>query len=327
MAVAADEGDAQALGVDMPVSVVLCTHNPRPDYLRRALESLKRQTLDRRDWEFLMVDNASGEDLARGWDLSWHPGARHVREDELGLTAARLRGIAESRGDLLVFVDDDNVLAEDFLQHVAGIPARYPHVGVIGAGTLTPEFEIPAPPELTPRLGMLALRTVDTPLWSNDANGSDLIPWGAGMGVTRPVATAYRELLRDPTVRRVVGRRGKRLFCGEDDLFSWAAAEMGFGFGLFPELRVTHLISGGRLNRAYFLKLVHDQAYSHRVLSHLLGRRKDKTGARTRLARMLVRGLTGGFVAMRFERAGFRGQDAAEAFIAEQKLEPLRRPS
>ena len=31
-------------------------------------------------------------------------------------------------------------------------------------------------------------------------------------------------------------RRGDALFCGGDDLFSWAAAELGRGFGIFPEL-------------------------------------------------------------------------------------------
>ena len=36
--------------------------------------------------------------------------------ERLGLTPARLRGIRESRGELLVFVDDDNVLERDYLE-------------------------------------------------------------------------------------------------------------------------------------------------------------------------------------------------------------------
>ena len=95
------------------VSVIICTHNPRPDAFRRVLDSLAAQTLPKAQWELLLVDNASDDRLEPRWPLSWHSNARHVREDQLGLTAARLRGIRESRGDVLIYVDDDNVLAAD----------------------------------------------------------------------------------------------------------------------------------------------------------------------------------------------------------------------
>ena len=71
------------------VSVILCTHNPRPDYLDRVLASLRGQTLPAEQWEFLLVDNASKQPLAETWDISWHSCGRHVREEELGLTGAR----------------------------------------------------------------------------------------------------------------------------------------------------------------------------------------------------------------------------------------------
>ena len=78
------------------ISVVLCTHNPRADYLDRVLVGLRRQTLSFQRWALLLIDNASNEPLANRFDIGWHPNGRHVREDELGLTPARLRGIAES---------------------------------------------------------------------------------------------------------------------------------------------------------------------------------------------------------------------------------------
>ena len=98
------------------LSAIICTHNPRPDYLTRCLTSLEAQTLPREKWELILVDNASVSDKAPRPDLSWHPQSRLVYEEELGLTPARLRGIRETTGDLLVFVDDDNVLDPDFLE-------------------------------------------------------------------------------------------------------------------------------------------------------------------------------------------------------------------
>src|SRR5271154_1339560 len=99
----------------MEVSVIICTHNPRLHYLRRTLDALAEQTLPKDRWELLLIDNMSREPVSSAWDLSWHPNARHVREEALGLTNARLRGIRESKGEYLVFIDDDNVAAADYL--------------------------------------------------------------------------------------------------------------------------------------------------------------------------------------------------------------------
>src|SRR2546430_6030560 len=81
----------------MQLSVIICCHNPRMDYLARVLGALKAQTLSTDNWELLVVDNASKDPVSASHDISWHPKAHHVREMNLGLTHARLRGIAESR--------------------------------------------------------------------------------------------------------------------------------------------------------------------------------------------------------------------------------------
>src|ERR1700758_5251153 len=99
----------------MMLSVVICTHNPRPGYFAKCVEALRSQTLALSSWELVIVDNLSDTPLANCMDLAWHPEARVVREETLGLTPARLRGIRESQGKLLVFVDDDNVLDVDLL--------------------------------------------------------------------------------------------------------------------------------------------------------------------------------------------------------------------
>src|SRR4051794_8039818 len=99
------------MGTAMPeISVIICSHNPRLDYLRRTLEALRAQTLSADRWELLVIDNASSLPLQRSADISWHPNASHIVESELGLGPARRRGIHEASAKLLVFVDDDNVL-------------------------------------------------------------------------------------------------------------------------------------------------------------------------------------------------------------------------
>ena len=216
--------------MEVSISVILCTHNPRPDYLGRVLAALRGQTLPAERWEFLLVDNASEQPLAEIWDISWHSRGRHIRENDLGLTPARLRGIRESRGELLVFVDDDNVLAPNFLIQAMAISARCPVLGVFGAGILEPEFEVEPPAKLRPYLSCLALRSTQSALWSNNIKDYQSTPWGAGLCVTRRVANEYQKFAEDLGFNDVLDRRGKQLFSGGDGAFSRVAVRLGLAF-------------------------------------------------------------------------------------------------
>jgi glycosyltransferase involved in cell wall biosynthesis len=247
-----------------------------------------------------------------------------VREDELGLTAARLRGMRDSSGQLLIFVDDDNLLAPDYLEQAVTILARYPYLGVFGAGVLQPEFEVQPSPELLPWLKLLALRTISSVLWTNNAEDARCIPWGAGLCVTRRVADFYPQLLEKLNVTAVLGRRGEQLLCGEDDVFSWASVRVGQGFGLFPALRVTHLILAGRLNRPYFLRLIYGHRFSIGVLHYLLAEIQPRRLNAARYLLVLLHGIKNGLFAMRLQWAASRGEDRAARFLSENRLSPIK---
>jgi len=113
----------------LEISVITSTHNPRPDYLAETVEALARQSLPPDRWEYLLIDNASSPERTPRVDLSWHPQARMIREENLGLTPARLRGIREAQGDLLIFVDDDNVLDPNFLEEALRVAEQKPFLG------------------------------------------------------------------------------------------------------------------------------------------------------------------------------------------------------
>ena len=309
--------------MQVSVSVILCTHNPRHDYLCRVLASLREQTLPAEQWEFLVVDNRSNQRLAEIWDISWHPRGRHIREDELGLTAARLRGIQEASGKLLIFVDDDNLLAPDYLAQATDISGRCPDLGVFGAGILKPEFEVQPPVELHPYLGLLALRREPSALWSHNSRDPHCRPWGAGLCVTRRVANFYRQLVTDLGITPVLDRRGKRLFCGGDDIFSRVAAEFGLRFGVFPELWITHLISAGRLSQHYLVRLIHDHALSHGVLDYMFDGIQPLRANLLRYGRLILHGVKNGRFSMRCQWAALRGADGAAQFISASRLKPL----
>lgn len=305
------------------VSVILCTHNPKPEYLWRVLASLRGQTLPAEQWEFLLIDNASEEPLVERWDISWYPHGKHIREDELGLTAARLRGIQESSGKLLVLVDDDNLLAPDYLEQATAISARFSVLGVFGAGILEPEFEIHPPPALRSHLDLLALRNVASALWTNNARDAQSRPWGAGLCVTRRVADLYRQFVADLGISAVLDRRGQRLFSGGDDVFSRVAAEIGLHFGVFPNLRITRLIHAGRLNKHHLLRLIQDHAFSHGVLAYMLDGIQPGRIDFVRRLHLLLHAVKNSRWSMRCQWAESRGADDAAQFISENRLKPV----
>ncbi len=306
------------------LSVIICTHNPKADYLQRVLDALAAQSLPASQWDLLLIDNASDASLAGQFNLAWHPRARSVREDTLGLTPARLRGIHESDGDILVYVDDDNVLAPDYLKTVHDLLHSNSHLGAIGAGLLEPEFAVEPGPELMPYVGLLALRSSSQAAWSHNPADAACVPWGAGLGVTRPVAQAYVQLVERLDSHGLLDRRGPRLYGNGDVAFSWAASLLGKGFGVFPDLRVIHLIRAERVTQQYLLRIAFEGTFSNAVSDFLfLGVAPSGAGRWMELLRLPLRAVRRGRFAMRMSWACICGADRARRLIKQQQLKPL----
>jgi glycosyltransferase involved in cell wall biosynthesis len=247
------------------LSVIICSHNPRADFLRRTLDSLRQQTLPFENWELLLVDNASAQSLATSWDLSWHPHARHIVESELGLSAARQRGMIESGSDLFVFLDDDTPLHKGYLTRALEIKRTWPSLGVWGSGSVTPEYELKPDECFSELLSCFGLRQAERTVWSNVFWCREATPWGAGSCVRANVAAAYRRMNSERAIL-ISGRRGKALLSGEDCEIAYVACAVGLGAGVFPELKLAHLIPKERVSREYLLKLYEGTELSNALL-------------------------------------------------------------
>lgn len=253
------------------ISVIICTHNPRRDYLHKVLDALKAQTLSTDSWELLLIDNASEQILASEIDLSWHSNSRHIREETLGLTPARLRGVQESQADILVFVDDDNVLDADYLEITLQISQDFSLLGAWG-GQVKPEFEVPPPEWTRSYWNYLAIREFEQDQWSNLLHQYETTPCGAGLCVRKVIAEKYAYLVNTDPKRLGLDRKGNLLTsCGDSDL-AFTACDVGFGTGQFTALKLTHLMPAGRLDESYLVKLIEGMEYSHILLESFRGK-------------------------------------------------------
>ena len=72
----------------MKITVVIPTYNPNPKFFERTVQGLEKQTLDKKEWQLLIIDNASTRPPDQKC-LTYLVNARVVRERNLGLTHAR----------------------------------------------------------------------------------------------------------------------------------------------------------------------------------------------------------------------------------------------
>lgn len=248
-------------------SIIICTHNPRAEYLSRTLEGIKRQIFDISSFELIIVDNGSTKSVASEIDISWHPLSRIVKEEILGLTHARLKGIDEANGEYIVFLDDDNVMDPEYLSRSAEHIVKMPFIGAFG-GTLVGEFEVEPPPYLQKYLGLLAIRKVERDIWSNLYQYQST-PAGAGMVIKSEIARVYASKVRSNIIGKMLGRKGTNLMSGEDLDMAYTAIDRGFGCGLFSDLIITHLIPKFRLTEVYLLQLSISASVSSLLLDFL----------------------------------------------------------
>ena len=115
------------------VSVIMPTRN-RCELLRRAIASVKAQR--HQHWGFVIVDDGSTDGTAELLASLQDPRIRSVRIDAAKHSAARNRGLEEATGDLIAYLDDDNVMGPHWLSAVAWAFDRWPEHDVVYGGRI-----------------------------------------------------------------------------------------------------------------------------------------------------------------------------------------------
>jgi hypothetical protein len=110
------------------ISVIVPTYQRRA-FVERAAASVLSQSS--RDFELIVVDDGStdgtGEALAALGDR-----IRYVRQDNRGTSAARNTGLSLARGEIIAFLDSDDVWLPDHLETITAIFALHPTAVLAG---------------------------------------------------------------------------------------------------------------------------------------------------------------------------------------------------
>ncbi|TXC81411.1 glycosyltransferase family 2 protein [Luteibaculum oceani] len=129
----------------LKVSVIIPTRN-RAELLRGTLESIARQSLDKQFYEVIVCDNDSKDNtksICEEYKSSFSY-FKYIYTDKIGLHVGRHAGLMNSKGDYLVFADDDIEAFSRWLETIYNEFENDSNIGLIGGKNL-PKFlgEVP----------------------------------------------------------------------------------------------------------------------------------------------------------------------------------------
>lgn len=232
------------------LSLIIATYN-RSAELIRALESVAAQSADPSTWECVAVDNNSTDDTAGRFAAfkAKYPTLpiRMVRETRQGLSHARNRGIAETTGEYIAIIDDDEHINPDFISAYIDLFDSHPEAASAG-GRIIAEYPTGRPAWMS--------RWTEQPI----ANPIDLgaqvrefpagrIPGGGNMALRRSAVERYGAF--DTSL----GRSGGKLTGGEESDLFLRLSRGGERCLYTPRAVMWHVIPAAKLTDDYFDRL------------------------------------------------------------------------
>jgi len=237
----------------MNISVIICCYNSAKR-LPQTLRHIREQQTDQAAfWELIIVNNNSTDNTLEvaAAELEKFPlkNTAIVEETNPGLSFARKKGIERSSGQYILFCDDDNWLAPDYLQRSLNIMSADPKIGMLGGmGTAFTDHE--------------------TPEWFDDFkltyavgpqnNGAGDITktkgyvYGAGAVVRK---NALEQVYERGFIHALSDRIGNKLISGGDNEIGYALALIGFKIYYTPDLKFKHYIPMERITKEYLSRM------------------------------------------------------------------------
>jgi glycosyltransferase involved in cell wall biosynthesis len=228
-------------------SVVVCTHN-RASVVGTAVAHALAEARAA-GGEVVVVDNASSDGTAAVLAEAARGAAgvlRVVREPSLGLSAARNRGLAEARGAVVAYLDDDAVPRAGWLAALLA-PYADARVACVG-GRIVLRFPVPPPSWLTPRLhgSFSAFDLGSSP--KRLRYREDDYPYGANISFRADTARAAGGF------STLVGPLGRHQLVFDETDLCFRLDQAGWEIRYAPDAVVDHIVLPERLTPEWVLQ-------------------------------------------------------------------------
>ncbi|MBO7477761.1 MAG: glycosyltransferase family 2 protein [Salinivirgaceae bacterium] len=232
------------------LSIIICTYN-RDKFIYSSLQKVAENGCAYSDYEIVLVNNNSTDDtekLCNKFQTEYPQVTfRYFVETSQGLSFARNRGIAESKGEWLVFIDDDAMPQPGYLSNLKANIAQNSDAGAFG-GQIIPEFESGVAPDWLCRWTYSWVSAIDMGNSVKLFEGGKF-PIGANMGISRAA------IEKCGTFNTELGRNKKNLMGGEEKDIFLRLKTAGIPIYYFPNVSVNHIIPPHRTTPEFIAKL------------------------------------------------------------------------
>jgi len=248
---------------EIVISVVIATYN-RAKYLSKAIEGLINQTLEKSQYEILVVDNNSTDNTKQiVLDLMKAvPNLKYIYEAISGANNARNTGWKNAIGKYVAYLDDDAIPSHIWLERILfAFESVSPKPGIVG-GKVIPIWESEKPSWVKGRL-LKALSVVDYSEEARFLENKEFL-YSVNMALQRELLARFQGF--DVSL----GRKGKRLTSNDEILIAIKIKNAGYKFYYDPLIAVEHLVPSNRLTHKWFFKRYYQQGYSDALMWMLL---------------------------------------------------------
>lgn len=238
-------------------SIIICSYN-RFKLLSETIESVIEVLKNREDYEVLIIDNNSPDETSSLKDIySNNKKVKYVLESRQGLSHARNRGIDESEGKILIFLDDDVELEPNYFQICDEIFSD-DLVSIVGGKVLPYKVDIPS---WLPNKYYFLVSVFDL---GNKSKDVDTL-MGANYSMRKSLALEVGYYNVD------LGRKGDNLMGGEENDYFNRVLKLNYKILYNPKLVVFHKIND-KLNENYVLTYSRDIGKSLRIIDTSLSK-------------------------------------------------------
>lgn len=231
------------------ISIIVCCYNSA-ERLPKVLDHLACLSVPQDfSLELIIVNNNSSDSTGTIASHLWNELKSPfpiivVDEPNPGLMHARRTGMEKASGLYVVFCDDDNWLASNYVELAVQIFHSNPKVGVIGGhGTAVSTSTLPGWFKQEERHYAVGSQASESGVVTKRG-----YVWGAGMVLKRPV---YFDLLESGFKSFCSGRSGESLLAGDDsEICKWHILA-GYELWYEQELLFDHFMPEVRLTKSY----------------------------------------------------------------------------
>lgn len=227
------------------LSVIVCTYN-REQYIGECLKHLASQTINPHQFEVLVINNNSTDSTEKVVENAIRQNNfinfRYFVEENQGHTFSRNRGIRESFGELIAFIDDDAFVHEDYCRATIDFFDQNSEISAIG-GRIIPVYEKEAPKWMSKYLLPL-VAAIDMGNRPKAFSGTKF-PIGANMAFRKSMFEKYGHFDTN------LGRRGTDLEGGDEKEMFSRLKKGGEKIFYVPEVWAEHIIPPHRVEESY----------------------------------------------------------------------------